>query len=135
MLLSAATFQTRVIGHTRQTGCGERIPRLGQRVVLKARTGFGRFVKRRHIVQRHQRQPRQPGAVQYAAQFGQLLGVAAGDQKRDHQLFPNTRLSPLYIGCTYDSKDQPDPRPNSDGEVDASECGDAEGSTSFLIIL
>ena len=59
--------QTGVVGHARQTRRGERVARFGQRVFLEGRTGFRRLVERRHIVERHQRQPRQSGSVEYPA--------------------------------------------------------------------
>ncbi|COW84433.1 acyltransferase [Mycobacterium tuberculosis] len=51
-------LQTGVVGNAGKSGRGERVARLGQRVVLECHTGFWCFRQRRHIAQRQQRQTR-----------------------------------------------------------------------------
>jgi hypothetical protein len=73
-------LESGVIGHGGQAGGGERIARLGQRVLLERRSRLRGLVERRHLVECNQCQPGQPRGVKHAAQFGQLLAIAASDQ-------------------------------------------------------
>jgi len=73
-------LESGIVGHGGQARRGERVARLGQRVLFERRTGFRGLVERRHVVERQQRQPRHPRGVEHAAQLVEFLAVAAGDK-------------------------------------------------------
>ena len=78
----------RVVGHRRQPRRAKCIARLRQGVLLECRARLRRLVKRRDVIERQQRQPRDSRGVEHAVQLGQLLAIATGDQVNRSGLNP-----------------------------------------------
>ncbi|ANI41204.1 acyltransferase [Mycolicibacterium vaccae 95051] len=78
-------LQTGVVCDGGDAGRGVGVAGLGQRVLLERRPSLGRLVERRNVIERQQGQFGHARGVEHAAQLGQLLMVAAGDQQTRHR--------------------------------------------------
>ncbi|RWA22472.1 hypothetical protein MBRU_12890 [Mycolicibacterium brumae DSM 44177] len=76
--------EPRVICHTGDPGGVEAVTRFGQRVPLEVGGGLRGLRVGRHVVQGQQLELHLRG-VEHAAQFGEFLAVAGGDQQLRHR--------------------------------------------------